>query len=264
YWRTDRSTGRGWRPDAVVPQSGGLVTTDLVGPLVMDRAVITAGGAATEYLAVSSTPDLEAITPSELDALQGRVARAGEEIPRAVTAPDVDTVQVTTTLAEPLRSSATALTITRASVLVVGLLLLVLAVAALLQAARLVAEGRTAERSLMRARGASGRQVLALGAVEALGLAIITAVASPFLARGMYLALAQTPAMREAGMNRDPGITPQTWVVAAIGAVVFAVVLISPLLRRQGTFVDAEAERARPDRKGFLQRSGLDLAVVVL
>ncbi len=264
YWRADRSTGRGWRPDAVVPQSGGLITTDIIGPLVMDRAVLTGGGAATEYLTASYTPSLEALTPAGLTALQSRANRAGEDVPRLVTAPDVDTVQVTTTLPVPLRETSTALTITRASVLVVGLLLLVLAVAALLQAARLVAEGRTAERSLMRARGASGRQVLALGATEALGLAVVTAAVSPFLARALYLALAQTSSMRAAGMDRDPGISPQTWVVAGLAAAVFAVVLVSPLLRRQGTFVDAEAERARPDRKGFLQRSGLDLAVVLL
>jgi|GEM_PF-270258 len=264
YWRADRTSGTGWRPDAVVPLSGGLITTDLIGPLVMDRDVLTSGGAATEYLAASYTPRLDATSPAELSALQERASRIVDDFPRLITAPDVDTVQVTTTLPEPLRATSTALTITRASVLVVGLLLLVLAVAALGQAARLVAEGRTAERSLMRARGASGRQVLALGATEALGLAVVTAAASPFLARALYLALAQTPAMRAAGMDRDPGISPQTWVVAGLAAAVFAVVLVSPLLRRQGTFVDAEAERARPDRKGFLQRSGLDLAVVVL
>ncbi|NLF03942.1 MAG: FtsX-like permease family protein [Actinomycetales bacterium] len=264
YWRSDRNAGTGWRPDAVVPQSGGLITTDLVGPLVMDRAVLTTGGAATEQLLATYVPSLGSLTPSELTELQVRANRVEDEFPRIVADPSVDTVQVTTTLPDPLRSSATALTITRASVLVVGLLLLVLAVAALLQAARLVAEGRTAERSLMRARGAAGNQVLALGAVEAIGLAVVTAVASPFLARALYLALAGTPAMRDAGMDRDPGLSTQTWVVAALAAAVFAVVLVSPLLRRQGTFIDAEAERTRPDRKGFLQRSGLDLAVVAL
>jgi len=264
YWRSDRLAGTGWRPDAVVPQSGGLLTTDLVGPLVMDREVLTSGGAATEQLLATYVPSLAALTPGELSALQGRASRVTDDFPRVVADESVDTVQVTTTLPDPLRSSATALTITRASVLVVGLLLLVLAVAALLQAARLVAEGRTAERSLMRARGAAGTQVLALGAVEAIGLAVVTAVASPFLARALYLALAGTPVMRDAGMDRDPGISAQTWVVAVLAATVFAVVLVSPLLRRQGTFIDAEAERARPDRKGFLQRSGLDLAVVAL
>jgi len=264
YWRSDRTRGTGWKPDAVVPQSGGLVTTDLVGPLVMDREVLSEGAAAREVLLTSYEPELASLSPAELDALRGRLAGAAEEVPRRVDAADVDTVTVSTALAGPLGATATALTITRATVLVVGLLLLVLAVAALLQAARLVAEGRAGERSLMRARGAAGSQILALGASEAIALGLVTALASPFLARALYLALAGTPAMRGAGMDRDPGLSPQTWMVAGLAATVFAVVLVSPLLRRQGTFVDAEAERARPDRKGFLQRSGLDLAVVAL
>lgn len=264
YWRADRLAGTGWRPDAVVPGTGGGLTTDLVGPLLMDRDTITSDLVAAEILHTAYVPQLGTITASELPALQSRAARAGEELPRRITADGVDTVQVSTSLTEPLRSSATALTITRSSVLVVGLLLAVLAVAALLQAARLVAEGRSAERSLMRARGGSGRQALALGAVEAIGLAVVVAAVSPFLARALYLALARTPAMRSADMDGDPGITTQTWLVAALGAAVFAVVLVSPLLRRQGTFVDAEAQRARPDRKGILQRTGLDLAIVAL
>lgn len=34
FWRADRLSGTGWRPDAVVPGTGGSLTTDLVGPLL--------------------------------------------------------------------------------------------------------------------------------------------------------------------------------------------------------------------------------------
>lgn len=264
FWRADRLSGTGWRPDAVVPGTGGSLTTDLVGPLLLDRTTMTSGLVASEVVHTSYVPDLSGVTARELPLLESRAARAGEDVPRLVTASDVDSVQVTTRLTEPLRSAGTALTITRAAVLVVGLLLAVVAVAALLQAARLVAEGRTAEHSLVRARGASGRQTLTLGAIEAGVLALVVAAASPFLARGLYGLVARTPAMRAAEMDRPTAITGATWLVAAIAAAVFALVLVSPLVRRPGTFVDAEAERARPDRKGFLQRSGLDLAIVAL
>ena len=70
--------------------------------------------------------------------------------------------------------------------------------------------------------------------------------------------------MANAGMNVDPGIPPLTWVVTGIVGLILIGVLVAPLLRRQTSFVDAEQARSRPGRRAAFQRSGLDIAVLVL
>ena len=45
---------------------------------------------------------------------------------------------------------------------------------------------------------------------------------------------------------------------------ILIVILVAPLMRRQTSFVDAEQSRSRPGRRAAFQRSGLDIAVLVL
>ena len=153
---------------------------------------------------------------------------------------------------------------TRSSVLVTGLLLLVLAVAALSQTARLMAERRYGEQHLMVARGGSGRQLFWLGLIEAVVLGGLTAAIAAPLARLAYMALAQAPVMANGGMDVDPGIPPLSWAVTGLVGFILIVVLVAPLMRRQTSFVDAEQARSRPGRRAAFQRSGLDIAVLVL
>src|SRR5690606_24012824 len=96
------------------------------------------------------------------------------------------------------------------------------------------------------------------------GLAVITTAASAPLARLAYLQLATVPAMANAGMNHDPGLPTGTWVVTGVVGFALLLVLVLPLLRRTGSFVDAEQAKSRPGRRAAFQRSGLDLAVVVV
>src|SRR5690606_34734164 len=110
----------------------------------------------------------------------------------------------------------------------------------------------------------SVRQMVWLAFVEALGLAVITTVASAPLARLAYLQVASVPAMDNAGMNRDPGLPVTTWVVTGVVGVALLIVLVAPLLRRTGSFVDAEQAKSRPGRRTAFQRSGLDVAVVAV
>lgn len=262
-WSADELDGFQHDPDFVVPGTAGAVVTDAYGPLVAAPGALDAAGVALARLTVRYTPDFADVAVADVVPLLDRLGTADERGVAAVG--DVgDQVRVTTPLAELVRDVATAVVVTRASVLVVGLLLVVLAVAALLQTARLLAEARAGEQNLMRARGAGGRQLLGLAATEAGVVALLVAAGAPPLARQVHLLLAGRPAMVAAGVTQDPGLPPTAWLTAAAVAVLVAVVLVSPHLRRAGTFLEGEQARARPDRRAVLARSGLDLVLVVL
>lgn len=260
-WSADRLLGASHNPSVVVPFSGGLVTTDGYGPLYTAQEDVESQPLDT--VITTYVPDFTDTSLTEVKEILARSLDLERMATRNV-GDAADSIIVASNLGETLGGVAGSLAVTRSSVLVTGLLLLVLAIAALSQTARLMAERRYAEQHLMVARGSSGRQLFRLGLIEAIVLGgITTAVAAP-LARLAYLALAETPTMIEAGMAVDPGIPPFTWVVAGVVGLLLIIVLVAPLAKRQGSFVDAEQARSRPGRRAAFQRSGLDIAVLAL
>lgn len=263
YWASDLIDGAGLDPKYPVPGSAGALQTDAIGPLIVPAGSLDSGGTQIERIAQRVVPDFSAATVESMGPLRDRLAAAPDTAPAAI-GEIGDRVEVTSRLTVLLTAITDAMAVTRSIVVVVSLLLFVLAVAALGQAARLLTEARMAERHLMRARGASARQVLGVAAGEALLIAVITVAASPFIARAVYVALAQQPAMVAAGMAGDPGIPPLVWFVAVLVGVLFWVVLVAPLLGREGSFQEGEQGKARQRRFSGLQRSGVDVALLVL
>ncbi|MGC4175579.1 ABC transporter permease [Demequina sp.] len=260
-WLYDRYLGTTHNPNTIVPFTGGRVTTDGYGPLYTVQEDVEV--APLESVVVTYTPDFSTTSLEEVTAVVGRTGDLERTAIRSL-GDSASSVDISTRLNETLGNVAGSLAVTRSSVLVTGLLLLVLAIAALSQTARLMAERRYAEQHLMVARGGSGRQLFRLGFIEAIALGAATTLAAAPLARLAYLALARTQVMQDAGMDIDPGIPPLTWVVTGIVGVILIIILVAPLMRRQGTFVDAEQARSRPGRRAAFQRSGLDLAVLAL
>ena len=261
FWRYDPYDGQGHTPDAPVPYSGGRLTTDGYGPLIIPRDEF--GDFEIVSITIDYVPDFSETTLAEVEALVDGIDDLERDTTIAVGA-GASTVTVITRSDSTLGSILGSLAVTRSSVLVIGLLLLVLAVAALGQTSRLMSERRHAEQHLMIARGASGRQLIRLGLLEALVLAAVTTAAGPPLANVVYRFLSGVGPMEDAGMNRDPGLPTATWVVSGIVGLALLIVLITPLLRRGATFVEGEQARSRPSRATMLQRSGLDLALLVL
>ncbi|GIG55367.1 FtsX-like permease family protein [Demequina activiva] len=261
FWRFDRLQGAGYDPATAVPFSGGRIVTDGYGPLLTDAATADQYRVATvtfEYL-----PDFSSTSVGQASELVERTEALERSAVSAVGVTGND-VRVTSQLDATLGAVVGSLAVTRSSVLVTGLLLLVLSVAALAQTARLMSERRHAEQSLMVARGSSGRQLLGLALIEAVVVSAITIAASPLLASVAYRALASRDAMARAGMNQDPGIPPLTWAVTGVLGVVLILVMVAPLLRRGASFIEAESAQARPRRGAAFQRGGLDLALLVL
>ncbi|MFN8077192.1 MAG: hypothetical protein U0Q15_17475, partial [Kineosporiaceae bacterium] len=264
FWATDLLAGATFAPAVAAPRSYGMYSLPAYGPLLTPRASFTDGPVHPSRSVVTTLPDLSGTTPAHLAALQGRVAGLRGSVSARVGRGSVRDLRLSTPLAGTLDVVNRALVVTTAGLLISGLLVVVLTVAALLLATRLLAERRSTEQTLMRARGASGSQLAALAVLEAAVLALTVAAASPLLARPLYLALARTQLFRDAGLDRDPGTPPLAWGVSTVTAMILVTVLLTPLLRRAGTFVEQEQAAARQDRRSLLQRSGLDLALLAL
>jgi len=261
-WTDDPLHGRAYDPARPVPFAFGL-TANAYGPLVASRAAFVAKAVGTGSVYRHDTPDLSRLPLDQLHPLGERAAAAATGFPRELGRYG-ERVAAGTRLGSTLDRAERFLVVTRSSIIVMALLLLVLSLAALLLAARLLAERRVTEQSLMQARGASGRQLAALAATEALGVAAVVVVTAPLLARWLYRVLATRPDFVAAGMDVDPGVPAAAWRTAAAAGAVFVVVLLAPLLRRGPTFVESEQAGARQDRRTVLQRSGLDVALVAL
>jgi hypothetical protein len=261
FWRFDRMGGQSYDPNYPLPLSGGLIRMDAYGPLISDIETVSAFGIGD--VTVTSVPAFADVSLDQATELLGRVDDLEATTTRGIGIAG-NNVRVSTVMDVTLGGVIGSLAVTRSSVLVTGLLLLVLSVAALGQTARLMAERRYSELHLMVARGGSGRQVFRLALTEAIVLGAITAGVSPWLARYGYQAIASQEVMTRAGMDQDPGLPVWIWTVTGVVGFVLMVVLVAPLLKRTGSFVDSEQARSRPGKRAAFQRSGLDVALVVL
>jgi FtsX-like permease family len=158
-----------------------------------------------------------------------------------------------------------ALLVARSTMLVPALQIVVLAGYALLLVSRLLTEHRRMEIALMRARGAAGGQVGALAIGEGVLLTIPAAVAAPLLAPPLLHAAAATPVLKTTGLHLEATPSAFTWGVAIVAAVACAAALTLPTLRGIAqSYVATASARGRGERRGLVQRAGLDLALVVI
>jgi hypothetical protein len=246
-----------------VPGTSGALITDAVGPLVIAPGTVDSTGILIRQSVFRAIPDFSSATIDQLAPLQIRVDAASEAVPFAL-GPIADFVQVRGNLGHLLATVTSALTVTRGTVLAVSLLLLVLAVTALSQIAQLLTEAREGERHLMRARGASSGQLVALATIEAGVVMALTIAVSPPLAVALSGAVTALSPWASSSRTGSIEVPATLWLTAALVAVIFAVVLILPALRRDGTFHDGEQSKARGGRTSALQRYGIDLVLLVL
>ena len=133
--------------------------------------------------------------------------------------------------------------------------------------ASMLADRRAAELSVYRSRGASVGQLVSLALVEGLLLAIPAAAIAPWLAGWVVALLGRTSLFEPTtgGRSLPVSVGPEAYLLAVAGAVlsVFAMAIPAWVSARRGV-VDDQRERARPRRRGFVQRYYLDVALVVL
>ncbi|WP_125776780.1 FtsX-like permease family protein [Antribacter gilvus] len=268
-WRPDLLEGASHDPAFPLPESFGFATVRVWGPLLAPEATLLDGVVPAAEARVTSMPDLTGLTTAGSAAMRDRLVD-GQSVLRAATDRQTRSSVLSTRLDDTLEGVAARLAATHAGVLVAGLALLVVGGAALLLAARLLSEQRTAGLALMAARGTSHGQLLALAALEAAAVAAVAALAAPWLAALLVSAVSDALVPGGSGGAALPFATalatPALWWTCAAGAALLAALLMVPVLRPDDA--DSDAPTTRPGRaaavRTALARSGGTVALLVV
>ncbi|MEU9023595.1 ABC transporter permease [Actinomadura sp. NPDC048394] len=257
------------RPDDYFWQGDQLVTTGAehgdyttYGPLVVPQDVFAARLTGTGVdVRWTVMPDLRHIGTGDIDPLGGRAARSGAIVQKASGGAQYTVVTSLPTLAAQL---ADAVRVTRSTMLIPVLQLILLAGCAWMLVARLLADHRRGEVALLRTRGLGMRQLARLGVAEGALIVLPAAVCGPLLAGPLLHLAGWAPAIRASGLRLDAGPLAPLWGVSVATALAGAVALTVPTLRGANrTFVEAQAGMGRA-RRGGLVGSGADLALLLV
>ncbi|MFI5479394.1 FtsX-like permease family protein [Streptomyces rubiginosohelvolus] len=247
YWQLDPLGGRGVRKLAFTTY----------GPLLTDPSVLASGalgGGQTSWLAAA---DFATLTTGSMAGL--RDASAGA--PKALAAAPVFKAGVTARMSLPtvLDQLDRALLVSRSTLMIVAVQLVLLAAYALLLVARLLNSERDGERELLRARGGSRGRITSFAAIEALLLAVPAAVVAPLLAGPLTGLLAERSALSRIGLDVGAASTGTVWLVSAAVALACALAVVAPSLT-----VGAGGRRTRAASLPGPVRAGADLGLLLI
>ncbi|WP_329340501.1 FtsX-like permease family protein [Streptomyces sp. NBC_01352] len=247
YWTLDDLGGRG------VKQVG--FTT--YGPLLADPGVAAGEAVSAGPSAWLASADFSTLTTGRIDDLRA-AARAGNSALRGQPVLSGSTAAATD-LPDVLDRVDRSLLVSRSTLLIVALQLVLLAACALLLVARLLSTERTGETRLLLARGASRRRIAGLAALEALLLAVPSVVCAPLLAGPLTRLLAGRGPLARIGLHLDvpAGGRAGVWLVAAGVALGCALAVTLPALT--SSFGSGRA-RALPSAI----RAGADLGLLAV
>ncbi|MEU6987544.1 ABC transporter permease [Streptomyces sp. NPDC046324] len=252
YWQLDHAGGRGVK----------TVDFTTYGPLLTDPAVLRSGRVTSGETAWLATADFTGVTTDRMDALRAS-ASAEPKALTADTAPFGGAVSAHTALPTVLEQTERSLLVSRSTLMIVAVQLVLLAAYALLLVARLLSSERSGETALLRARGGSRRRIAALAAAEALLLALPAAVIAPLLAGPLTRLLAGRASLDALGVRLDDVPLGQVWLVAALVAVACAAAVVAPALSTG----DDGAVTLRKGRAAALPapvRAGADVGLLVV
>ncbi|MFE6700493.1 FtsX-like permease family protein [Streptomyces sp. NPDC057718] len=247
YWQLDPLGGRGVRKLAFTTY----------GPLLTDPAVLASGALAGGQTSWLAGADFATLTTGSMAGL--REASAGA--PKALTAAPVFASGVTARMPLPtvLDQLDRALLVSRSTLMIVAVQLVLLAAYALLLVARLLNSERDGERELLRARGGSRGRITSFAAIEALLLAVPAAVVAPLLAGPLTGLLAERSALSRIGLDVGQASTGTVWLVSAAVALACALAVVAPSLT-----AGAGGRRTRAASLPGPVRAGADLGLLLI
>lgn len=249
YWQLDELDGRGVKKD--------VFTT--YGPLLTDPSALGSGGIRPGGVSWLATADFGGLTAGRIDEVRTAAAKSQQLLSAQ---PSLTTgVVARTSLPTALDQLERALLVSRATLLLVSLQLVLLAGYALLLVARLLDQEREGETRVLLARGASRRRIAALAALEALLLALPAAVCAPLLAGPITELLAGHGPLAGIGLQDElAGSRPTTqlWSIGAALALACAVAVTLPALTA------ARTARGRARTLPGPLRAGADIALLAV
>ncbi|WP_405897771.1 FtsX-like permease family protein [Streptomyces sp. NBC_00727] len=248
YWQLDELGGRGVRK----------VVFTTYGPLLTDPAVLGSGRTSPGEVSWLASADFRTVTTDRMDALHDAATAGPKKLLAAPEFKDGGTAR--TSLPTVLEQIERALLVSRSTLTIVAVQLVLLAGYALLLVARLLSSERAGETELLRARGGSRARITWLAAAEALLIALPAALVAPLLAGPLTRLLADRSELSRIGLRLDTGVTGQVWLIAAVTALACALAVVAPALA-------AGAGGRRTTRPAALPgpvRAGADLALLLV
>ncbi|MFD6243945.1 FtsX-like permease family protein [Streptomyces roseolus] len=252
YWLLDQAGGRGVR----------TVSFTTYGPLLTDPAVLSSGALALGDTAWLAEADFSRLDTGGIAPLREAATREPARLLADTTAFGT-TISVDTGLPTVLAQTERALAVSRSTLLIVAVQLVLLAAYALLLVARLLSTERSGETALLRARGGSRRRIAGLAAVEALLLALPAALLAPLLSGPLTRLFTERSALSELGVRLDSSPGATVWLVSAGVALACAAAVVAPALATR----DGDAVSLRKARAGTLPwpvRAGADLGLLLI
>ncbi|MFB7275963.1 FtsX-like permease family protein [Streptomyces hydrogenans] len=252
YWLLDWAGGQGVR----------TVSFTTYGPLLTDPAVLSSGTLALGETSWLGTADFSRLDTGGIESLRAAATREPERLLADGTSFGT-TLSVSTGLPTVLAQTERALAVSRSTLLIVAVQLVMLAAYALLLVARLLSTERSGETALLRARGGSRRRIAGLAGAEALLLAVPAAVIAPLLSGPLTRLFAERSALSSLGVRLDTSAGPTVWLVSAGVALACAAAVVAPALAAR----DGDAVSLRKARAGTLPwpvRAGADLALLLV
>ena len=260
YWALDLLPVSGIRVQRYSTSYAGLSTSNsstTYGPAVVNPAAF--GGALTvgqaSWLVLPQAP---AMARGNIEALStgtsAAVTQLNELLPEGLT--------VTSGLPQILVGIASTIVLTRSLFTIAALLLLLVAGAGLVLAARLLADMREEESALLRARGATRWQVVRPVLAEAMLVGAAAGLAGVLVGTRLTSVLARLADLRLDGYT-GRGIAPLAWLSALALLVLCAAVMAWPALQAPAPDA-ARLRRGRQARLAGIAWAGGDLALVAL
>lgn len=256
FWLADPLGLTGSVPGTSFAQRGPLFVApvDLLTGIAADaRAVI---------LEWRGLPDVAGLRADTIDPLAEDVATLGPRLDSALASGAEATVS--TGLPARLAAVSRSVLVSRSGIVLLTAQFAVLAGYAILLVAGMLADRRRTENALLRSRGASTGHLAAMALLEALVIAIPTAVLAPLLALGIVRALGSVGPLGEAGLLDGAVLTPAVLGVSVLASALGVLALVLPSLPTGGPLAGVRASVARQTGRTLPQRLGIDLALLVV
>ncbi|MEU2542072.1 FtsX-like permease family protein [Streptomyces iakyrus] len=251
YWQADALGGRGIR----------TVAFTTYGPLLAHGSVLASGRASEDATGWVATAGFGTLTTDGIGALRSAAVRAAGALREdPALGGDAD---VRTGLPEVLDRTERGLLVSRSTLLIVSVQLVLLAGYALLLVARLLGSERAGETELLRARGGSRGRIASLAALEALLLAVPAAVCAALLSGPLARLLARWSSLDGIGLRLSAAPAGRVWLVAGGVAAACALAVVAPALAATaGTPV--RLRRVRAATSAAPVRAGADVALLLI
>ncbi|MFF8018238.1 FtsX-like permease family protein [Streptomyces sp. NPDC007929] len=252
YWQADPLGGRGVR----------TVAFTTYGPLLTHGSVPASGRVSEDVTGWVATADFGTLTTDSIGALRSASVRAAGELreERALGG-DAD---VRTGLPEVLDRTERGLLVSRSTLMIVSVQLVLLAGYALLLVARLLGGERAGETELLRARGGSRGRIAGLAALEALLLAVPAAVCAALLSGPLARLLARWSSLDRVGLRLDTAPVGLVWLVAGGVAAACAAAVVAPALAATRTGTPVRLRRVRAATSAAPVRAGADVGLLLI